>query len=63
MADIQVNQVPTNITFECDQCENENTIPYHRFIQEYGRECDWEYKKIKCPACGFENIVDSWYFD
>ena len=62
MANVSVYQKPISIEIECDNCEEEITIPYNEFVSEHGEPCDWTGQEIKCHECGYINIIDSWDF-
>lgn len=63
MADLMVNQTPVSVNFDCDNCDEEVTIEYDEFINQYGEPYDWSYEKVKCPHCGHVNIIENWEFD
>lgn len=64
MADIIVIQTPICVELICDNCDEEINIDYQEFTDVYGECCDWGYgQEIKCPHCGYKNLVGNWEFD
>jgi len=63
MADLTVNQIPTNVNLTCDNCDEEINISYKEFTETYGECYDWISQGIKCPHCRHINTIEDWEFD
>lgn len=57
--EIIVVQQPTDVCFECPECEEEVEIDYRKFCSDVGEPCDWNYATIECPECNKKIEIDS----
>ena len=62
IVDVQVEQKPVSVLYECPYCGVEFEIDYVKFCDEHGDPPDWTHSKITCGICGqkFEINNQEW---
>lgn len=58
--EININQKPISVTFECPHCYWDNYIDYGDFTGMVSDEyCDWKGSKLECELCKERIEIDS----
>lgn len=54
-----VNQIPVDVSIDCEFCEENILISYEDFCAKHGDPSDWNYETITCPRCGAKLIIEN----